>query len=98
MGLERVYQDVDFAQGFQRSSDGLLTVFVLSDIGREEMTFPALGLDSLLGLLCVVFFSREIDDEAVGTLLRKENGDCSSNATVTTYIVLLTGNMSEGPG
>ena len=98
MGLESVYQDVDFAQGFQRSSDGLLTVFVLSNIGREEMTIPALGLDPLLGLLCVVFFFWEIDDKAVGTLLRKENGDCSSNATVTTYIVLLTGNMSEGPG
>lgn len=50
------------------------------------MTLPPLSLDSRLGLLCVLFFLGEIDDEAVRTFFCIQNSDCSSDSAVSAYI------------
>jgi hypothetical protein len=85
------HQNVDLAQGLLSSFNGLFAVLVLSDIGWEQIAFPALGFDSLLGLFCILFFFWKVDDETVGTFLCKENGNCPSNPTVTTYWTKLMG-------
>lgn len=78
-----VDQNVNATHLLDSLVDDLLTVLLRLQVNGESVAFLALLLDQLLCVLCVLFFFRQIRNEAVGSLHGEQNSDGAANTRVS---------------
>ncbi len=74
-----VHQDVEPAQLFRRSRDGLLAEGAIGDVARDEDAAAAFGFDLLLRKPGVFVFI-QVTDRDIRTFAREQNGDSAADA------------------